>query len=261
MGAAGGPRDRDGQHAGSPTSSAAPAPHATGSRRGSRCSRRPASSSGAPYQDNPSRHEYSLTDSGAALVPVLDALLAWGLEHAVAQDDPDRMRALPHPEREIGEDAMTLTETRRPDQLGRAPHPHGDLVRPDDRRRRRGCGWPGIDYLRAIRRRRAAAGADRRAAATSTIAEVEEGRVSFTCRPDESAYNPIGVVHGGLVCTLLDSVCRLRRAQHAAAGQGLHLDRDQGELPQGGHRAAAACSPRPAPWSRPARGSRSARAS
>jgi uncharacterized protein (TIGR00369 family) len=24
--------------------------------------------------------------------------------------------------------------------------------------------------------------------------------------PDESAYNPIGVVHGGLVCTLLDSV-------------------------------------------------------
>jgi uncharacterized protein (TIGR00369 family) len=30
--------------------------------------------------------------------------------------------------------------------------------------------------------------------------------VEFRCRPDESAYNPIGVVHGGLVCTLLDSV-------------------------------------------------------
>ncbi len=39
------------------------------------------------------------------------------------------------------------------------------------------------------------------------MVEVEEGRVSFTCRPDESAYNPIGAVHGGLVCTLLDSVC------------------------------------------------------
>jgi uncharacterized protein (TIGR00369 family) len=39
------------------------------------------------------------------------------------------------------------------------------------------------------------------------ISEVEPGRVTFTCRPDESAYNPIGVVHGGLVCTLLDSVC------------------------------------------------------
>lgn len=34
---------------------------------------------------------------------------------------------------------------------------------------------------------------------------VGEGEVVFTCTPDESAYNPIGVVHGGLVCTLLDS--------------------------------------------------------
>lgn len=39
-----------------------------------------------------------------------------------------------------------------------------------------------------------------------TLAEAEPGRVVFTCRPDESAYNPIGAVHGGLVCTLLDSV-------------------------------------------------------
>ena len=38
------------------------------------------------------------------------------------------------------------------------------------------------------------------------IASVEPGRVVFTCRPDESAYNPIGAIHGGLVCTLLDSV-------------------------------------------------------
>ena len=28
----------------------------------------------------------------------------------------------------------------------------------------------------------------------------------FDCVPDESAYNPIGVVHGGLVCTLADTV-------------------------------------------------------
>ena len=35
---------------------------------------------------------------------------------------------------------------------------------------------------------------------------VEDGLVIFGCRPDESAYNPIGVVHGGLVCTLTDSV-------------------------------------------------------
>jgi DNA-binding HxlR family transcriptional regulator len=49
------------------------------------------------YQDNPERFEYSLTDSGVALVPVLDALLAWGLDHAVTADDPDRMRHYPTP--------------------------------------------------------------------------------------------------------------------------------------------------------------------
>lgn len=32
------------------------------------------------------------------------------------------------------------------------------------------------------------------------------GEVQFTCTPDESMYNPVGGVHGGLVCTLLDSV-------------------------------------------------------
>jgi uncharacterized protein (TIGR00369 family) len=31
------------------------------------------------------------------------------------------------------------------------------------------------------------------------------GDVVFTCTPDESLYNPIGVVHGGLACTLLDT--------------------------------------------------------
>jgi uncharacterized protein (TIGR00369 family) len=38
-----------------------------------------------------------------------------------------------------------------------------------------------------------------------TIANAETGTVTFTCQPDESVYNPIGTVHGGLVCTLLDS--------------------------------------------------------
>jgi uncharacterized protein (TIGR00369 family) len=32
------------------------------------------------------------------------------------------------------------------------------------------------------------------------------GRVLFECEADESAYNPIGLVHGGLVCTLADTV-------------------------------------------------------
>src|SRR4051812_34280784 len=38
------------------------------------------------------------------------------------------------------------------------------------------------------------------------ISSLEEGRVEFTCDLDESVYNPIGVVHGGLVCTMLDTV-------------------------------------------------------
>jgi uncharacterized protein (TIGR00369 family) len=36
--------------------------------------------------------------------------------------------------------------------------------------------------------------------------EVEMGRVVFEVDPDESVYNPLGLVHGGLLCTLADSV-------------------------------------------------------
>lgn len=46
----------------------------------------------------------------------------------------------------------------------------------------------------------------------------EPGRVVFSCEPDESAYNPIGSVHGGLICTLLDSVAGC--ALHSALPQG-----------------------------------------
>jgi uncharacterized protein (TIGR00369 family) len=38
------------------------------------------------------------------------------------------------------------------------------------------------------------------------LVSAEAGEVVFTCTPDESTYNPIGLVHGGMVCTLLDSV-------------------------------------------------------
>jgi uncharacterized protein (TIGR00369 family) len=50
------------------------------------------------------------------------------------------------------------------------------------------------------------------------IREVEVGRVVFECEPDESAYNPIGLVHGGLVCTLADTV----------AGCAVHTTLDAG---------------------------------
>ena len=44
------------------------------------------------YQAAPPRFDYQLTDSGRALLPVLDALLAWGLDHAARTADPDRYR-------------------------------------------------------------------------------------------------------------------------------------------------------------------------
>jgi DNA-binding HxlR family transcriptional regulator len=45
-----------------------------------------------PYQTSRPRFDYQLTESGRALLPVLDALLAWGLDHAVPPNDPDRDR-------------------------------------------------------------------------------------------------------------------------------------------------------------------------
>jgi uncharacterized protein (TIGR00369 family) len=50
------------------------------------------------------------------------------------------------------------------------------------------------------------------------IVEVEQGRAVFTYRPDESAYKPIGAIHGGLICTLLDSVTAC--AVHTTLPQG-----------------------------------------
>jgi uncharacterized protein (TIGR00369 family) len=50
--------------------------------------------------------------------------------------------------------------------------------------------------------------------------EVGDGTITFWCTPDESAYNPVGLVHGGLVCTLLDSVigCAVHTTLPAGVG-------------------------------------------
>jgi len=37
------------------------------------------------------------------------------------------------------------------------------------------------------------------------IVEVGDGEVRFAVTPDERTYNPLGLVHGGVTCTLLDS--------------------------------------------------------
>ncbi|MBD0369693.1 MAG: PaaI family thioesterase [Pyrinomonadaceae bacterium] len=53
-----------------------------------------------------------------------------------------------------------------------------------------------------------------------TIAELSEGRAVFTVEPAEYHYNPIGVVHGGLAATLLDSAmgCAIHSTLPAGAG-------------------------------------------
>ena len=50
--------------------------------------------------------------------------------------------------------------------------------------------------------------------------EVEEGRAVFAVRPAEFHYNPIGVVHGGLAATLLDSAmgCAVQTTLPAGTG-------------------------------------------
>jgi uncharacterized protein (TIGR00369 family) len=62
----------------------------------------------------------------------------------------------------------------------------------------------GVDALRAIM-----TGAVPRPPISALMGfemtEVEEGRVVFECEIGEHLYNPIGMVHGGFACTLLDT--------------------------------------------------------
>lgn len=50
--------------------------------------------------------------------------------------------------------------------------------------------------------------------------EFEEGRAVFAVQPAEYHYNPIGSVHGGLACTLLDSAsaCAIHTTLPAGTG-------------------------------------------
>lgn len=77
----------------------------------------------------------------------------------------------------------------------------------------------GIDYLRRVAAGEIP-GAPIGAHVGMEIAEVGEGTVTFRSYPDESHYNPIGMVHGGLVCTLLDSAlgCAVHTTLPAGTG-------------------------------------------
>ncbi len=67
----------------------------------------------------------------------------------------------------------------------------------------RGCS--GLDTLRAIRDGDLPPPPMVRLLQMDLV-DLEEGRVEVRCAVDESVYNPLGAVHGGLVATLLDTV-------------------------------------------------------
>jgi uncharacterized protein (TIGR00369 family) len=81
----------------------------------------------------------------------------------------------------------------------------------------KGLAMAGIDYLQAMIDGKLSP-APIAALLQFKVSSAEPGRVVFTCTPDESAYNPIGAIHGGLACTLLDSVTGC--AIHSTLPQG-----------------------------------------
>jgi uncharacterized protein (TIGR00369 family) len=76
---------------------------------------------------------------------------------------------------------------------------------------------PGLAFLEAIRDEELPPAPIQRLL-DFTLTEVDEGRVVFTATPGEQHYNPIGVVHGGLAATLLDSA--MGAAVHSTLPQG-----------------------------------------
>ncbi|GAB5077604.1 PaaI family thioesterase [Arthrobacter sp. AD-310] len=52
------------------------------------------------------------------------------------------------------------------------------------------------------------------------LVDVQHGSVKFECLPAEAHYNPLGVVHGGLACTLLDTVVGCAAHSTLAPGFG-----------------------------------------
>jgi uncharacterized protein (TIGR00369 family) len=83
----------------------------------------------------------------------------------------------------------------------------------------RGMTMPGIDYLKAMIARELPPPPMARLMQFDLI-EAEPGKVVFTCEPDASMYNPNGAIHGGLVCTVLDSVAGLALHSTLPPGKG-----------------------------------------
>ena len=82
-----------------------------------------------------------------------------------------------------------------------------------------GRQMPPIEYLRAIRDGRIAPPPIAQLLGMDLV-EVEEGRAVFALTPAEQHYNPIGVVHGGIAFTMLDSAMGCTVQSLLPAGKG-----------------------------------------
>ena len=80
----------------------------------------------------------------------------------------------------------------------------------------RARGMAGREFLEAIRDG-ALPPAPIQALLGFALVEVDEGRTVFAAEPGEQHFNPIGVVHGGLAATLLDSA--MGAAVHSTLSQ------------------------------------------
>jgi uncharacterized protein (TIGR00369 family) len=83
----------------------------------------------------------------------------------------------------------------------------------------KGRAMAGIEFLRAIRDGRLPAPPIAELLGFDLV-EVEPGHAVFEVTPAEQHYNPIGVVHGGLAMTLLDSAmgCAVQTQMPAGGG-------------------------------------------
>ncbi|WP_448003524.1 PaaI family thioesterase [Agromyces bauzanensis] len=66
-------------------------------------------------------------------------------------------------------------------------------------------GMSGLEYMHAVRDG-TAAWPPMGVLMNLELVEAERGRVVLACTPGEEHYNPLGIIHGGLLCTLLDTV-------------------------------------------------------
>jgi uncharacterized protein (TIGR00369 family) len=71
-----------------------------------------------------------------------------------------------------------------------------------------GAGLSGLEFLRALRDGKLPPAPLAMLLGFRAV-EAEEGRVVFEAVPDESVYNVLGAVHGGLVCAMADTVTAL----------------------------------------------------